>query len=648
MKSLQIFLVISLLVFIHGTTLCQELSSDSMEVDTLYARNDANSIIDTLESRYLGNIIDTTIIIPKLEFVGLKLQDALKALVRAYELSVFIDTSVTGTITLRLEKVSLNDALLFIIKEYNLDWERTGGIIKIFKPVEPPPPPAPVDMTIENDSITYNLQQVSLQRVVDELIEQAGINIIIEKNTAGHLSGKLVKVPIDKGLQILFSSNGFDLRNIEGIYYISAKPNAAGQKGRASKFSIRCDDGFVSMDVANAPLGDVVATIGNQCNASFFTRGAIEGNISASFLKMPMENALGALLRNTQYTYKLENGIYFLGSKTSEDMFVSELILLKHLVAKDVEPLIPTSLTKQVMLKVVIEHNGFVVVGPKTVIDEIRLFLDSIDIPPAMVLFDVLVVDFSDVNAFTFDLIMNESFNPDSSYSQSYYPNVNLVGTGHTLNDDLNWLGDRLGIANIGTLSDNFFAQLQIMQQEGKANIKSRPQISSLCGHPASINVGTTQYYKLSSETVHSGVTSTGTTQTSERFETIEANMKIEVTPFVNETGELIVNIMPEFSTPVGGFNADSNNPPTISHRILESTVRLHNGETIILGGLVQTSENKTLKKFPILGSLPILGPLFQSHNESTTTTELMIYITPHISYGSEQNVDLKAIIEKD
>ncbi|MEZ5359637.1 MAG: hypothetical protein R3F48_12530 [Candidatus Zixiibacteriota bacterium] len=619
-----------------------------MNVDTLDIGYETEYGIDTLESRYIGNIIDTAIIIPKLEFVGLQLQDALKALVRAYELSVFIDTSITGTITLRLEKVSLNDALLFIIKEYNLDWERTGGIIKIFKPVKLPPPPAPLDMTIQNDSITYNLQQASLQRVVDKIIEQAGINIIIENNAGGYLSGKLVNVPIDKGLQILFSSNGFDLRSIEGIYYISAKPESTGHKGRASKFSIRCDNGLISMDVANAPLGDVIATIGNQCNASFFTRGTIEGDISASFSEMPLDNALGALLRNTQYTYKLDNGIYFFGPKTSEDMFVSELILLKHLVAKDVEPLIPTSLTKQVMLKVVTEHNGFVVVGPKTVIDEIRLFLNSVDIAPAMVLFDVLVVDYSDVNAFTFDLKMNESFNPDSNYSQTYYPNVNLVGTGPTLNDDLDWLGDRLGIANIGTLSDNFFAQLQIMQQEGKANIKSRPQISSLCGHPASINVGTTQYYKLSTETVHSGVTTTGSTQTSERFETIEANMKIEVTPFVNETGELIVNITPEFSTPVGGFSADSNSPPTISHRILESTVRLRNGETIILGGLVQTSENKTLRKFPILGSLPILGPLFQSHNETTTTTELMIYITPHISYGSEQNIDLKAIIDKE
>ncbi len=633
------------LISLAGTAFCQENADDTAISDSSIIGNTNESIIDTLESKYVGNILDTAIIIPQLEFVGLKLDDALKALVRAYELSVFIDTSVVGTITLRLDQVSLNDALLFIIKEYDLDWERTGDIIKIYKPAQPVPPLPPLELTLENGMISYDLNQVSLQRVVDELIEKARVNIIIENSTNGRLSGKLIDVPIEKGLDVLFSSNGLILRMVEDIYYISSQAQSGEAGRRASRFSIRCEEGMVSINVSNAPLGDVVSTIGDQCQASFFTRGTIEGNVSANFENLVLDEALGSLLRNTQFTYKKDNGIYFFGAKTSEDMFISELILLKHLVAKDVEPLVPVSLTKQLSLKIVVEHNGFVAVGPKTVIEEVRLFLNTIDVPPAMVLFDVLVIDYTDTDIFTFDLIMNSSFSPDSSYSESYYPSVTLSGSGASLNDDLDWFGNRLGISNIGTLSDNFFAQLQILQQEGKANLRSRPKIASLCGHPASINVGTTQYIKLSTEIVHSSVNTSGSTQTSERFETIEANMKIEVIPYVNETGELIVDIKPEFSTPQGSLDAEN---PAISHRILESTVRMHDGETIILGGLVQTSENKTTKKFPVLGSLPIIGPIFQSHNDITTTSELMIYITPHVYYGSEQNVDLDAIIKKE
>ncbi|MCP4553731.1 MAG: hypothetical protein GY834_17200 [Bacteroidetes bacterium] len=637
-------LIISLLL-IQGVVIGQDNESENTPVDIEKPIAIKDNVIETIESKYVGNILDTTIIIPKLEFVGLKLDDALKALVRAYELSVFIDTSVTGTITLRLDQVSLNDALLFIIKEYDLEWERTGEIIKIFKPTPPVLPPAPLEMTIENGNISYNFNQVSLQRVVDELIEKTRVNIIIENSTNGRLSGKLVNVLLDKGLGILFSSNGFILRLVEDIYYISSQSETGKSGSRASRFSIRCEDELVSINVSNAPLGDVISTIGDQCQASFFTRDQIEGNVSANFENLTMDEALSSLLRNTQYTFKKDKGIYFFGTKTSEDMFVSELILLKHLVAKDVEPLIPTSLTKQLSLKIVIEHNGFIAVGPKTVIEEVRLFLSSIDIPPAMVLFDVLVVDYSNTDTYTFDLLMNNTGGNDLP-TQTYYPDVNISGTGKTLKDELDWVGNRLGISNIGPLSDNFFAQLQIMQKEGKANVRSRPKIASLCGHAASINVGTTQYYLLETQTVHSNVNTNNSTQTSQRFETIEANMNIEVTPYVNETGELIVDIAPEFSTPSAQFDPDV--PPTINHRILKSTVRLKNGETIILGGLVQTTENKTTKKFPILGSLPLIGPLFQSHDNVTNSSELMIYITPHVYYGSEQNVDLDAIIKKE
>ncbi len=624
----------------------QNETLDNPPADTSLPAAASFSIVDTLESKYVGNILDTTIIIPQLEFVGLQLDDALKALVRAYELSVFIDTSVTGTITLRLDKVSLNDALLFIIKEYDLDWERTGEIIKIFKPTQPVPPPPPLELAIENGSISYDLSQASLHRVVDELIEKARVNIIIENSTNGRLSGKLNDVPVDKGLDVLFSSNGFILRLVEDIYYISSHAESGKSGGRASRFSIRSEEGRVSINVSNAPLGDVISTIGDQCQASFFTRDRIEGNVSANFENLELDEALGSLIRNTQYTYKKDKGMYFFGAKTSEDMFISELILLKHLVAKDVEPLIPASLTKQVSLKIVVEHNGFVAVGPKTVIEEVKLFLGSIDIPPAMVLFDVLVVDYSNSDTYKFDLLMNDSGGINGLPTQTYYPEVNISGTGNTLNDELDWVGDRLGISKIGPLSNNFFAQLQILQQEGKANVRSRPKIASLCGHSASINVGTTQYYLLETQTIHSNVNTNNSTQTSERFETIEANMNIEVTPYVNETGELIVEIAPEFSTPSGQF--DPEVPPTINHRILKSTVRLKNGETIILGGLVQTTENKTTKKFPILGSLPLLGPIFQSRHNVTNNSELMIYITPHVYYGSEQNVDLDAIIKKE
>jgi type IV pilus assembly protein PilQ len=183
------------------------------------------------------------------------------------------------------------------------------------------------------------------------------------------------------------------------------------------------------------------------------------------------------------------------------------------------------------------------------------------------------------------------------------------------------------------------------MQTEGKANIRSHPKIASLNGHSASIKIGTTQYYLLKSTTIYPSQQTSISTETSERFEKVEADMSLEVTPYVNTTGELIVDVKPEFNTPAQAFNPEI--PPTINRRVLNSTVRLKDGETIVLGGLVQTNKTATVDKLPILGSIPIIGRLFQNRFSVDQNSELMIYITPHVYYGSEGSIDLESVLKK-
>jgi type IV pilus assembly protein PilQ len=74
----------------------------------------------------------------------------------------------------------------------------------------------------------------------------------------------------------------------------------------------------------------------------------------------------------------------------------------------------------------------------------------------------------------------------------------------------------------------------------------------------------------------------------------------------------------------------------------MSSTLVIKEGETIVLGGLIQETESETRTQVPLLGSIPILGYLFSSTTRDTNKSELIIYITPHISYGEAfQNVSL-------
>ncbi len=595
---------------------------------------------DTLIAEQL---VDTIVRIPKLDFAGINLFDALTALARAYNLSLYVDPSVTGNITLRLDNVLLNDALLFILKENQLAWEKTGDIIKIFKPSPPLPEPVPLDITFDGELLSVNLKNVGLTRLVDTLIDLTGRNIVLEGKVIGSVSGKLTNLPLTQALKTLLTSNGYAIRTVDEIIYVGLDESAKPSGIMSRNLQVDCTENLVSVDISDSKLADVIASVANECDIGISLQAKLEGNTTARFEKQEIENALTYLLLNSSYTFKEQAGIFFIGARDSEDLHVTKLILFKHLIASTVEPLIPISLAKQVAIRVIKEHNGLLLTGARTSIARVEAFIEEVDVPTAQVLFEVLVVDYSTTDRAEFSLIANNFGGDSGQPSETYYPELDVNWVGQDVNNLLRSFERRMSWSNLGVLPSDFFVRLRMLQQEGKANLRSHPQLATLNGHTASLEIGVTQYYLLESETVYPSQQSSISTQTSQRFETIKADLSLEITPHVNRTGELTVEIKPEFSTPVGTFDPDI--PPTINTRVLNSTVRLKDGETIVLGGLVQTTESVNISRFPILGSLPLIGRLFQNRSSTEVQAELMIYVTPHVYYGSDGAIDIDTLV---
>jgi len=590
-------------------------------------------------------VVDTVVLIPQLDFSNIRLFDALTALARAYNLSLYIDSTVTGNISLRLENVFLSDALLFIMKEHGLTWERTGNIIKIFRPTPPPPIPAPLNVIYEDGLLSVDLQDVDLERLVDTLIELTDRNIILEDRVRGRVTGKLKHLELTKALQVLLPANGFSIREIDEVIYIGQAAGDQGERARTRNLRISCDNSLVTLEAANVPLADVITMLSSECGVSILIQTRLEGNATAQFTQKPVEEALTYLLMNSQYTFRETGDVLFIGNRDSQDLYDSKLVALDNLVASSVEPLIPQSLSQQLTIKVVKEHNGLLVTGPRTAIARLEDFVKEIDVPAAQVLFEVLVVDYMTSERAEFQLTAN-NFGGDSGMpGRIYYPNIDYSANGNEVNRGLRSLERRLDLPNLGVLDDNFFIRLQMLAREGKANIQSRPQIATLNGHSASISIGTTQYYLLESQTIYPSQQTSVTTQTSQRFEVIKADMSLVVTPYVSRNGDVIVEVEPEFSSPAGQL--DPNVPPTINSRVLKSTVRLKDGETIVLGGLIQETETANIDKVPILGSIPILGRLFQNRSTEKGRSELMIYITPRVYFGSEGAVNRDSLLIK-
>jgi len=263
------------------------------------------------------------------------------------------------------------------------------------------------------------------------------------------------------------------------------------------------------------------------------------------------------------------------------------------------------------------------------------------------VLIEALVVDYdlSKATELGVDVGARGSSDTTLGFGMPYglIPGIDVTFHGEQINNTLKRIGTvdlfgkEISVANLGVLPKDFYISLKAMEERGIANIRSRPLLATINGHQASLSIGTTQYFILKTTIPYQGQNQI-LIQESQTFQTIEADVRLDIVPFVGTNGLMTVEIKPDFKTPVGQLSSEV--PPTINRRTLSSTVVLKEGETIMLGGLVQEVESQVKTQVPILGSIPLLGALFSSSVTTERKVELIIYVTPHISYGeSFQNV---------
>jgi type II secretory pathway component GspD/PulD (secretin) len=154
----------------------------------------------------------------------------------------------------------------------------------------------------------------------------------------------------------------------------------------------------------------------------------------------------------------------------------------------------------------------------------------------------------------------------------------------------------------------------------------------------ASIKVGwtdyfetTTQIYTGSGETTSSGYIPPGG-YVQKGFNTLESGITLDITPWVGASGDITVMINPD----IRDAKQISKEHSTIANRTMDTTVRVKDGENIIIGGLIQKNENSQESKIPLLGNIPILGHLFKKSDDMNNNTELIIIIRPKLM-GNEK-----------
>jgi general secretion pathway protein D len=176
-------------------------------------------------------------------------------------------------------------------------------------------------------------------------------------------------------------------------------------------------------------------------------------------------------------------------------------------------------------------------------------------------------------------------------------------------------------------LENNFTATIRALENVGKLDVLSRPYILASDNQLASITVGQEVPFINSSR-----ITDTG--QTINTLDYQDVGILLDVIPHINSEGLVILDIAPEISALTGETVpiSDTAAQPIIAKRSAQTRVGVRNGQTIVIGGLMEDRKTETIDKVPLLGDIPYVGEAFKHRNSKKTKTELLIFLTPHVA----------------
>lgn len=371
---------------------------------------------------------------------------------------------------------------------------------------------------------------------------------------------------------------------------------------------------------------EVLRDISAQTGVKIVADETVQGSISIELKEAPLEEALRIILSIGNYTFReMPEGYYLVGLCTPDSpsfsrLSVTEYFHPNYLKVKELQSLI--SEFYQPYLKINEEINTLTITGSPEIVKRLKEDLIKFDQPQCQVMIEALVIELSEEGkkslGVTWGSMLEGGFSvyPPSTFDYKR----SIAGKGSW---DLS-----------GTLSTDLMVRINTLISEGKAKVRANPRVATLEGKQAEIFVGREEYFLINVG---------GTAQAYYTLQSIATGVVLKITPYVDKTNrQIAVTIAPQVSEVIG---KGATNLPVVTRRTASTSLRVNDGQTIAIGGLVQEQSSETISRVPFLGSLPLAGLLFRHKNITTTNKEVVIFITPRLL--DEENSLLSAKSQK-
>ena len=419
----------------------------------------------------------------------------------------------------------------------------------------------------------------------------------------------------------------------------------------------------VSIHAQDTHLPSILAILAEESGYNIVTGPNVENQskLTIHLDDVPIDQALNLVIRAAGLSYEIVGNSILVANqaKLSEDVGVSpHVISLKYANANDI-----AALLQNVTENITVDQSGnnlLVSASPKK-INEIREIVKEVDIPTTQIMLEARLIEVTlgDQEEMGFDwerlakttLIFAEQTDPVRMGDNLTY-NGQVPGSTPTLNTTTNgeeYITEDFGGLPLGLLPqqmpytrnlDNinpfgrqltaFDVTLDMLLKDNQADILTNSQVVTVNGQEATIEMVDVIPYLASSGGIGG--------QMQILKETV--GIKLHILPYVNSDGYITTEITPELSSIISWT---AQGYPWTKKRTSTTTVRVLDGETIVIAGLVTTEEVEVRSKVPVLWRIPIIGKRWFSHNEiSEKKTDLIIQVKPTIVVDNYSGIDKK------
>jgi len=414
---------------------------------------------------------------------------------------------------------------------------------------------------------------------------------------------------------------------------------------------------LVTVHAEDAHLPSILAILAKESGYNIVTDPNVnrQEKISIHLDDVPIEQAINLVVRAVGLSYEVVGNSFLIADpkKLKEEVGVSSFVIeLKYASAEEVKAMLQ-DISDQIQVD--ISGNKLLVNASPKKIAEIQNVVKQIDIPAIQIMLETrlievaadseeqLGIDWSRLSKFTTILAENAL---DEATGGSIIPDDQTLGQKPTtmpfdpLKTDLGD-GSQIVPRYFSRQMTAFDITLDMLMKANQAEVLADSRLTTLNGREASIKLVDIVPYILSSGGVGGQV----------QVQREEVGIKLDINPTVNTDGFITVKVEPEVST-IFEFIGPDNNIPRVKSRQSSTTIRVKDGESIIIGGLLSNDRKQTLYKVPILHKIPWIGEkLFTSKNLVERKTDLIIQITPRIvidNYTGIMKTDRMRSFEKN